>query len=86
MSVPRVDRVRPSEAIAGLMASAAIFAALVAVAYRPMRIAPFALLIALIAAGMGGRHSRLAAFAVFVTAASWFVGMTIAVITDNPLY
>lgn len=86
MSVPSLGRDRPGEILAGLMASAAIFAAVVAVAYRPLRIAPFAMLLALVAAGLGGRHSKLAAAAVFVATACWVVGMTLAIITDNPLY
>ena len=86
MSVPRLERDRAGEVVAGLMASAAIFAAAIAVVYRPLRIAPFAILIALVAAGFGGRHSRLAAFAVAATTVCWIAGMTIAIVTENPLY
>ena len=86
MSVPPLERARAGETIAGLMAAAAIFAGAVAVAYRPLRIAPFAILLALIAAGFGGRHSRLVAFAVAVATVCWVVGMAVAVITENPLY
>jgi hypothetical protein len=86
VSVPRQGRDRPAEAVAGLMASAALFASLVALVYRPLRITPFSIGIALVAAAIGGRHSRLAAFAVVVGTVCFIVGMTIAVLTKNPLY
>jgi hypothetical protein len=47
---------------------------------------PFALLLALLATAIGGRHSRLAAFAVVIGAVCFVVGMAIAVTTDNPIY
>jgi hypothetical protein len=47
---------------------------------------PFALVLALLAAAIGGRHRRLAAFAVVLGAVCFVVGMAIAVLTDNPLY
>jgi uncharacterized membrane protein len=75
-----------AESIAGLLAAIAIFAALFSLAYRPVRIDPFAIVIALIAAGIGGRHSRLASFAVFNAAACFVVGMIIAILTKHPLY
>lgn len=86
MSAPPLDRDRPSEVLAGLMSAAAIAAGTVALAYRPLRLALFAILLALIAAGLGGRHSRLAAFAVGVATVCWVLGMAIAIMTDNPLY
>jgi hypothetical protein len=79
-------RGRAAESVAGLMAAAALFVSLMGLAYRPVRLIPAALLVALIAAGIGGRHQRLAAFAVVVAAISWVVGMTIAVATERPLY
>ncbi len=68
------------------MAAAAMAVSLVALAYRPVRIAPFAIVIALVAAGIGGRHSRLAALAVGATALCWVLGTAFAVLTKNPLY
>jgi hypothetical protein len=47
---------------------------------------PCALLLALLAAAIGGRHSRLAAFAVGIGSICFVVGMTIAVMTDNPIF
>jgi hypothetical protein len=80
------ERARPAEIVAGLLAAAAIFVSLTGIAYRPLRLIPFALVLALIAVGIGGRHERLAMFAVYVGAASFAVGMAAAVITSNPLW
>jgi hypothetical protein len=80
------ERGRPSETVAGFLASAALFVALAGVAYRPLRLIPFAVLLALIAAGMGGRHARLAAFAVGVCTLCFAAGLAIAVATSNPLW
>jgi hypothetical protein len=79
-------RARPSETVAGFLASAALFVSLIGTVYRPVRVIPAATIVALIAVAMGGRHQRLAAFAVAVCAIAWVVGMTIAVTTSNPLY
>jgi hypothetical protein len=77
---------RASDWIAGFLASVALFASLIGLAYRPVRIIPFALLLALIAAGMGGRHQRLSTAALAVGAVCFVVGMAIAVITNNPIF
>jgi hypothetical protein len=84
MSVAPQDRA--SETVAGLMASAAIFVSFIGLAYKPVRLIPAALLVALVAAGIGGRHRRLAAGAVGVGVVCWVVGMTIAIATDRALY
>ena len=87
MSVPPIEgRERPAEAVAGFLAAAAIFVSLMGVAYRPARLVPVAILLALVAAGIGGRSARLAAFAVGVSALSFSVGMALAVVTGHPLY
>jgi hypothetical protein len=80
------SRERPAEAIAGLLASLSIFASLIGVAYRPGRLIPSALLLALLAAALGGKYLRLAALAIGVGGACFVIGMTAAVITDHPLY
>jgi hypothetical protein len=76
----------PVEAFAGLLAAAAIALAAVAVAYRPGRLAPVAIVLAIVAAVMTPRWARLGAVAVAVAGLAWFVGMTIAVITGNPIF
>jgi lipopolysaccharide export LptBFGC system permease protein LptF len=47
---------------------------------------PAALLLALLAVAMGGRHNRLGAIAAGVGALCFAVGMAVAVITGNPIY
>jgi hypothetical protein len=79
-------RERPTDAVAGLLASLSIFASLVGLAYRPGRLIPCALLLALLAVAMGGRHHRLAAYAIGIGGACFVIGMAAAVITDHPLY
>jgi hypothetical protein len=86
VSVPPRTQERPAEAVAGLLASLSIFASLLGLAYRPVRVIPFAIAIALVATAMGGRHARLATIAIGVGALCFAVGMAVAVITQNPLY
>lgn len=68
------------------MASAALFASLLGVAYKPVRLIPAAVLMAFVAARMTERHSRLAALAVAAGVVCWTIGMAIAVLTERPLY
>jgi hypothetical protein len=79
-------RERPGEVVAGLLAALAIFASLIGVAYRPGRLIPAALLLALLATAIGGRHARLASLAILVGGVCFVVGMALAVITNHPLY
>jgi hypothetical protein len=75
-----------AETIAGFLAAVSIFASCIAVAYHPGRLIPFALLLALLAAAIGGRATRLAAWAIGVGSICFVVGMAVAVITDNPIF
>ena len=77
---------RPGETVAGFLATAAIFLSAVGLAYRPLRLVPFAILLALLAAAIGGRHARLATWAVYTCAACFVLGMVFAVITSHPLW
>jgi hypothetical protein len=79
-------RSRPAETVGGFLAAASVFLSLAGVAYRPLRLVPFAILIALIAVGIGGRNERLATYAVSIGAACFAVGMAVAVITSHPLW
>jgi hypothetical protein len=83
---PVPDRQGPTDTVAGFLATIALFAGLLSIVYRPVRIGPFALVVALIAVAMGGRHERLAAWAVAAVTVGWVLGMTVSVLTDNPLY
>ena len=80
------ESARPSETVAGFLAAIAIFAALIALAWHPLRLVPFAMILSLIAAAMGGRHQRLAFAAAMISAACFFLGMTIAVVAGTPLW
>ena len=86
MSSTPYERGRPAETLAGFLAAASIFVSLTGIAYRPLRLIPFAILLALIAAGIGGRALRLATWAVGIGSISFAVGMAAAVITSNPLW
>ena len=77
---------RPSETVAGYLASVAIFISLISLAWHPLRLILPAILVSLIAAAMGGRHQRLAFAAVMIAAACFFFGLTIAVVTSRPLW
>lgn len=76
----------PGDTVAGLLATISIFASFFGVVWRPVRIIPFAVLLALTASLMSERQQRLAAWAVAIAVVCWTAGMTIAVITENPLY
>jgi hypothetical protein len=86
MSTASYERSRPAETLAGFLAAASIFVSLTGMAYRPLRLIPFAIVLALIALAIGGRHERIAASAVFIGAVSFTVGLAAAVITSNPLW
>lgn len=86
------------DTLAGLMSATAIFVGLLGMTnfdlsisgthleMRPIRIGVAAVILALVAAGIGERHRRLAAIAVGVAGACWFAGMIIAVVTQRPLF
>jgi len=80
------ERTSPAETVAGFLAAAAIFVSVTGIAYRPLRLVPAALVLALIAVGIGGRATRLTTWAVAIGAVSFAVGMAAAVITSNPLW
>jgi len=86
MSAVRSGPSEAREAIAGLMASAAIFLSAVGVAHKPARLIPAAVLMAFVAARMTERHTRLAGIAVAACIVCWTVGMTVAVVTERALY
>ena len=75
-----------TDTVAGLLATISIFASCLGMIYRPVRIIPFAIIIALIAARMSERQQRLAGIATAFGVVCWTVGMTIAVVTEHPLY
>jgi predicted cation transporter len=80
------ERWSPVDTVAGVLAMISIFASALGLVWRPVRVIPFAVVLALIAARMSARHERLVAWAVAAAVACWTVGMALAVITENPLY
>jgi hypothetical protein len=74
------------DTVAGLMAAAAIVLAALAIVERPARFAPVAMALALIASRMSERYQRLGLAAAVAAMIGWVLGMTFAVITDNPLF
>lgn len=75
-----------TDTVAGLLATISIFASVLGAAWRPVRILPFAIVLALVAARMSARQERLVGFAVGASVVAWCVGMTIAILTQNPLF
>jgi hypothetical protein len=86
VSTGPISEERPADAIAGFLAALSVLGSAIGLAYRPARLIPFALLLAVIAAGMGGRHARLVSGAVVIGAVCFVVGMAVAVITNNPVF
>jgi hypothetical protein len=86
VSAAEPTRSRPSDSIAGYLAAMAIFICLIGLAWHPLRLILPGIVIAMVAAGIGGRHRKLAFAAVMIAAASFFFGMMIAVITSRPLW
>jgi Domain of unknown function (DUF4383) len=84
--VPERGAGRPVETLGGFLASAAIFASLVGIAYRPLRLIPLAIVLALLSAAIGGRHERLAFIAVYTCAVCFVLGMAAAVASSHPLW
>jgi hypothetical protein len=75
-----------AELVAGFLSVISMVASLLAIFYDPLRVIPFAVLIALVAVGMSPRGARLPLLAVGVSAVCFIVGMTVAVTTNNPIY
>jgi threonine/homoserine efflux transporter RhtA len=79
--------------IAGLLAVASFVLSAVAMGLglllqvdaHPARLAPVAIIVALVAARMSARYQSLALRAALFGALAWVVGMTVAIVTDGPL-
>lgn len=86
MTATRRDSIRPADAVAGFLAAAAIFLGFMELAYRPFRLAPVALILALTATLMSREHQRLIGFAIAVVGICFVVGAALQVITNHPLF
>jgi hypothetical protein len=76
----------PSQLGADFLATFALFAGLVGIVYRPGQLATAAVFVAVLAAAIGGRDRWLVPFTVVVTGACWFVGMTLAILLERPIF
>jgi hypothetical protein len=61
-------------------------AALFSLAYRPIRVDVFAIILAFISVGLSGRDQRLPAIAVATTAACFILGLVFAILAEKPLF
>lgn len=72
--------------LGGLLAAAAIFLGLLALAYHPVPVSVTAVLLALVALVMSPRHQTLAGIGLVAAGIGFVGGMAIAVVTGNPLW
>jgi hypothetical protein len=79
-------RTAPGELVSGFLAVISLAASVLAIFWDPIRVSPFAILLALISAAMAPRNARLPLIAVVVSAIAFVVGVTIAVTTNNAVY
>jgi hypothetical protein len=68
------------------MAACALFLGALQLAYRPFRLAPVALILALVATVMSRDQQRLIGLAVAVIGVCFVIGAAIQVITHHPLF
>ncbi|MDQ1466759.1 MAG: hypothetical protein QOH10_1174 [Actinomycetota bacterium] len=80
------DRTPPSEAVAGLLATIAIFVGALELVYRPFRLAPAALILVLIATVMSREQPRVIPVAYAMIGICFITGATLQILTHHPLY
>jgi hypothetical protein len=84
MSAPAVGR--QGDRVAGFLCAFSFALSGIAVVRSPGLLATTAIVVALVAVVMTRTHRALATAAVAVGALAFFVGMVVAVLTDNALY
>jgi len=85
--VSAVDAPRPhADRVAGYLCAFSFALSGIAVVRNPGILATSAILVALVAVVMTRAHRTLAAVAVAVATAAFFLGMVVAVLTDSSLY
>ena len=80
------SRHRTIDAVAGFLAVASIALSAVALAERPARLGPVAILLALLAARMSTRWEKLSLVAMVAGMIGFTAGMAFAVLTGNPIF
>jgi hypothetical protein len=86
VSSTSLDRQTPAEGVAGFLSAIAIFGSAIGIVSHPLRLIPFALILAFVAAAIGGRYRRLAFVAVMFSSVAFFLGLTVAVIFKHRLF
>jgi hypothetical protein len=89
----RTDRHSPADVVGGLLAVGSIVLSAIGMGLglileldaRPARTAFAAIILALVSARLSGRYQSLALKAVLFAMVAWVIGMTLAVLTENPL-
>jgi len=81
-----IEEHRTAYTVAGFLSSMAIFAALIGLAWHPLRLIAPAIILSMIGAAMAPRGNRLAMAAVFVVAGCFFLGLLISVVSTRPLW
>jgi hypothetical protein len=84
--VSTADVRQNGDRVAGFLCAFSFALSGIAVVRSPGLLATAAILVALVAVVMTRAHRTLAAAAVGVAALAFFVGMVVAVLTDNALY
>ena len=93
VDAPADSRHSSADVVAGFLAVASIVLSLFAMGLglilevdsRPARTCFVAIILALVSARLSGRYQSLALKAALFAMLAWVVGMTIAVLTENPL-
>ena len=88
------DRNTAADTIAGLLAVGSIVLSAIAMGFglllqlhaHPARLAPVAIVAALVAARMSARYQSLALEAALFGAVAWVIGMVVVIVTDGPLF
>jgi ABC-type Mn2+/Zn2+ transport system permease subunit len=81
-----IPQQRRADMIAGYLCAFSLALAGIAIVRSPGLLAPAAIVVALVAARMTESHRTLAAISVAVAGSSFFLGMLVAVWTDNPIF
>jgi hypothetical protein len=80
------ESIRAAEAVAGLLAAAALFLGLMELAYRPFRLAPAAVVLLMVATVMSRDQQRLIKLGFAAVGICFVAGAALQVVTHHPLY
>jgi hypothetical protein len=86
VSSSKSESLSPAEAVAGLLAAAALFIGFLELFYRPFRLAPAAVILLLVATVMSKRQQRLIGLAYAVVGVCFVAGAALQVWTKHPLF